>query len=281
MPNTISQLLQLGSEQLSPTSDSARLDSEILLAYVLQENRTYLFTWPEKTLTTTQHQCFIDLLERRRSGEPIAYIVGEQEFWSMSLRVTPDTLIPRPETELLVELCLEKITPGTNKKILDLGTGSGAIALAIAKECPECQVTGIEQSRQALIIAEGNAQNLKIKNVHFQHGHWFQQIAPDDNFDIIVSNPPYIAIHDPHLSQGDVRFEPETALTSGLDGLDDIRKIASQARRFLATDGWLLLEHGYDQSTLITELLTSLNYKNITDHNDLANLPRVVVAQYH
>ena len=227
MKNSLSYLLQFGNEQLSVTSDSARLDSEILLAYVLQENRTYLFTWPEKTMTSTQYQYFIDLLERRRRGEPIAYIVGEQEFWSMPLKVTADTLIPRPETELLVELSLEKIPPGTHKKILDLGTGSGAIALAIARERPACSVTGIEQSRQALIVATENAQSLKIKNVHFQHGHWFQPLGNEVNLDMIVSNPPYIALHYPHLSSGYVRFYAATALSCGFGGMDDLSEIAT------------------------------------------------------
>lgn len=279
MSDTISQLLQLGCEQLSSSSDSARLDSEILLADVLQENRTYLFTWPERLVNAAQRQNFIDLLDRRRAGEPIAYIVGEQEFWSMPLKVTPDTLIPRPETELLVELALQRIPSGSKLNILDLGTGTGAIALAIARERPGCTVTGIDQSLQAITIAKENAVTLGIGNVSFMSGHWFRSITADQKFDIIVSNPPYIALHDPHLSQGDVRFEPATALTSGDDGLDDIREISDQARHFLAPEGWLLIEHGYDQGEQITDLLTTLDYQNITDYNDLAKLPRIITAQ--
>ena len=280
MPYTISQILHDATEQLMLTSDTAHLDSEILLAYVLNENRSYLFTWPEKEITEQQHQHFSELLQRRIKGEPIAYIVGEQEFWSMPFKVTPDTLIPRPETELLVELALQQIESNANKTILDLGTGSGAIALAIAKERPACDVIGIDQSKQALIVAKENSQNLNIKNVSFLHGHWFRELATTNRYDVIVSNPPYIASQDPHLSKGDVRFEPDSALSSGSDGLDDIREIADTARQFLKTDGWLFMEHGYDQSTAITELLSTLGYKNITDHNDLAGLPRVVAAQY-
>lgn len=277
---TISQLLQHATEQLISSSDTARLDSEILLAYVLTENRTYLFTWPEKEITDQQSQHFSELLQRRTNGEPIAYIVGEQEFWSMPLKVTPDTLIPRPETELLVELALHSIPSKTTQKILDLGTGSGAIALAIAIERPTCTVTGIDQSKQALIVAVENAQNLNIKNVSFRHGHWFKELTQQLHYDVIVSNPPYIASQDPHLSKGDVCFEPDSALSSGVDGLDDIREIADTARQYLTPGGWLFMEHGYDQSTAITELLASLDYKNITDHNDLAGQPRIVSAQY-
>lgn len=280
MPYTISQLLQHATEQLNKTSDTARLDSEILLAYVLNENRTYLFTWPEKEITELQGQNFSKLLHRRMKGEPIAYIIGEQEFWSLPFKVTPDTLIPRPETELLVELSLQKIPPDANFNILDLGTGSGAIALAIAKERPLCRITGIDQSRQALIVAEDNAHNLKITNVHFQHSHWFHELNTTPQYHLIVSNPPYIASHDPHLSQGDVRFEPDSALSSGPDGLNDIREIADQARQFLVTGGWIFIEHGYDQSTAITNLLAHLDYKNIIDHKDLADLPRVASAQH-
>ena len=278
--STITQTLQHATEQFSVSSDSARLDAEILLAFVLNENRTYLFTWPEKEITTEQTNTFNDLLKRRLNGEPIAYIVGEQEFWSMPLKVTPDTLIPRPETELLVELALQQIPIDKVQNILDLGTGSGAIALAIAKERPQCAVTGIDQSKQALIIAEENALNLNIKNARFQHGHWFRELNPGQQYDVIVSNPPYIACHDPHLSKGDVQFEPDSALSSGSDGLDDIREIAEQARQFLTPDGWLLVEHGYDQHTAITELFHTLGYKNITDHKDLADLPRIITAQY-
>ena len=279
--STIAKILQDATEQLMLTSDTAHLDSEILLAFVLNENRTYLFTWPEKEITEQQGQHFSELLQRRTKGEPIAYIVGEQEFWSMPLKVTPDTLIPRPETELLVELALQQIESNANKTILDLGTGSGAIALAIAKERPACDVIGIDQSKQALFVAGENTQNLNIKNVSFLHGHWFRELATTNSYDVIVSNPPYIASQDPHLSKGDVRFEPDSALSSGSDGLDDISEIADTARQFLKADGWLFMEHGYDQNTAITELLTSLGYKNITDHNDLAGLHRVVAAQYN
>ena len=280
MSTTISQLLHNAAEQLSATSDTARLDSEILLASALNQNRTYLFTWPEKQITNEQADTFNTLLARRLKGEPVAYIIGMQEFWSLPFKVTADTLIPRPETELLVELALQQIPLDTKQNILDLGTGSGAIAFAIAKERPACDVTAIEQSKQALIVAEENAANLKIKNVQFQHGHWFREFDPKQQFHVIVSNPPYIASRDPHLSQGDVRFEPDSALASGDDGLDDIREIAAQARKFLVNNGWIFIEHGYDQSDTITTLFMQLGYKNIIDHKDLANLPRVIAAQF-
>ncbi|MFO7602858.1 MAG: peptide chain release factor N(5)-glutamine methyltransferase, partial [Gammaproteobacteria bacterium] len=185
-----------------------------------------------------------------------------------------------PETELLVEQALQLLDSSADKTVLDLGTGSGAIALAIAKERPHCQVTAIDQSRQALSVAQENARALHLPNVHVQHGHWCRTLAPGQRFDLIVANPPYIASNDPHLCQGDVRFEPETALSSGVDGLDDIREIAASARPFLRSGGWLLLEHGYQQGEAVAALLQSLAYQNISTHRDLAGLPRVTLAQY-
>ena len=277
---TITQSLQQATEQLNTKSDSARLDSEMLLAFALDQNRSYLYTWPDKTLTSQQQSHFQEFVNRRLAGEPIAYIVGQQEFWSMPLKVTPDTLIPRPETELLVELALEKIPLNTEQHILDLGTGSGAIALAIARERPACQVTGIEHCKQALIVACENARQLGINNIAFIDGHWFSPLEQSKRFDLIVSNPPYIPAADPHLSQGDVRFEPDSALSSGADGLDDIRQIAEDARRFLRPGGWLFIEHGYDQGAAVTSLLCQHHYKNVIDHKDLAGLPRVVAGQW-
>jgi release factor glutamine methyltransferase len=219
------------------------------------------------------------MIQRRQTGEPIAYITGQREFWSMELEVNQDTLIPRPETEVLVELALEKIPISAKVRIADLGTGSGAIALAIAKERPECQVIAIDQSANALETARANAKKHGIENVEFRCGNWFEPIR-SESFDIIVSNPPYVEENDPHLDQGDLRFEPQRALTAGLDGMDAIRHIVDLSRTVLKNQGWILLEHGYNQGPRIKQLLTQLGYQNVTIHCDLGGLARVAIGQF-
>jgi len=236
MPNTthkINDTLHDARPKLKGMSGSAQLETEILLAHVLECNRTYLRTWPEQKLTPEQQTQFQQFISRRAAGEPIAYITGKRDFWDMTLQVTPDTLIPRPETEHLVELALEKIPPGSQWQIADLGTGCGAIALAIARERPQCKIFATDQSTAALTVAQNNARHLGIKNISFMEGDWLepfsnQQVGQqaEQRFEMIVSNPPYIRPDDQHLGQGDLRYEPVQALCSKPDGLADIQAIA-------------------------------------------------------
>jgi len=274
---SINNILQLAQQKLRETSDSARIDSEILLTQALNCTRTYLRTWPERNITIEQHHQFLKLLTRRSNGEPIAYILGKREFWDMTLTVSPDTLIPRPETETLVELALERIPLDANWHIADLGTGSGAIALAVARERPACQLTATDISPAALIIAKENAKRLNINNIQFVGGPWFAPLT-GKVFEIIISNPPYVHPADPHLQQGDLRFEPLSALQSGTDGLADIRSICSVARDHLRPPGWLLLEHGYDQATEVSSIFQKFGYQKIQTENDLAQNARVTLG---
>jgi release factor glutamine methyltransferase len=255
-------------------SAEATLEARILLQQVLNVNHAWLIAHADDTLTPEQYAAFDALLQRRLNGEPIAHILGEREFFGLPLKVTADTLIPRPDTETLVEQALQTIPEQAVCQVLDLGTGTGAIALAIAKYRPQATVTAVDASKAALAVATENANNLGLNNVSFQYSDWFSQLQVQ-RFDMIVSNPPYIAENDPHLSQGDVRFEPKSALTSGADGLDDIRHIVSHAAHYLKPNGWLLLEHGYDQAQAVAELLTQANFTHIGHALDLAGIQRV------
>jgi release factor glutamine methyltransferase len=275
---SITQLLTEAVQQLEASSESARADAEILLAHCLQKSRTYLFTWPEKKPDNATQAAFMRLLSERLRGIPIAYLTGQREFWTLNLKVTPDTLIPRPETELLVETALALLPPSPTN-ILDLGTGTGAIALAIASERPDSQVTACDFSATALAVAAENASANNILNIQFILSDWFSAL-PAQRFDIIVSNPPYIEVDDPHLAQGDVRFEPLTALTAGQDGLDDIRHIVKTAAQWLQTDGWLLLEHGYQQGTAVTARLQASGFQNVRCLPDLTGNDRVSIGQW-
>ncbi len=269
----ISELLKKSSLQLEKISDSARLDAEVLLCSVLEKNRSYLMTWPERKLTENQLKQFKELLDQRLQGNPIAHITGHREFWSLDLKITKDTLIPRPETELLVEQVLQQFPITTKKSLLDLGTGSGAIALAIASERPQWKITATDQSTSTLNIAHENSQHLKITNIEFKQGNWFQAVS-NKKFDIIVSNPPYIVNTDPHLKSGDVSFEPLSALASGIDGLDDINKIVTQAKQHLNAGGFLIIEHGYDQQSAVNKIFQKAGFNKITQTQDLSNTPR-------
>lgn len=274
--NTIDSLLAAATEQLSH-SDSPRLDAELLLCAVLGESRSYLFTWPERSLSDEQQQQFAALLARRTAGEPVAHILGERGFWTLDLKVTAATLIPRPETELLVEATLERLPKG-GARVVDLGTGSGAIALAIGSECPACEVVGVERSEAALAVAQENARRNAISNVRFLQGSWYEPLA-GQRFEVIVANPPYICDDDPHLAEGDVRFEPITALASGADGLDDIRLIIAGAPDHLVPGGWLLLEHGYDQGPAVAALLRGAGFTAVEVLRDLQGHDRVALGQ--
>ncbi|MCK8071970.1 peptide chain release factor N(5)-glutamine methyltransferase [Vibrio sp. 1CM23M] len=260
---------------------SPSIDAAVLLCHALDKPRSYLLTWPEKHLTSEQESEFNALLKRRLTGEPVAYIIGEREFWSLSLKVSPSTLIPRPDTERLVEVALDK-TYGKQGAILDLGTGTGAIALALASEMPNRQVTGIDLRPEAQQLATENAQRLNITNATFLHGSWFEPLSSEDvvKFSLIVSNPPYIEKNDPHLSQGDVRFEPITALVAEEKGLADIRYISENARGFLENEGWLAFEHGYDQGLAVREIMQALGYLDVVTEKDYGGNDRVTLGRY-
>ncbi|AXO89842.1 peptide chain release factor N(5)-glutamine methyltransferase [Pseudomonas parafulva] len=260
-----------------PDSSSARLDAELLLSAALGKSRSYLHTWPERIVSSEAADTYAGWLERRRAGEPVAYILGHQGFWKLDLEVAPHTLIPRPDTELLVEAALE-LLPASAAQVLDLGTGTGAIALALASECPAWQVTAVDRVEEAVALAERNRQRLHLANVQVRASHWFEAL-PGERFDLIISNPPYIASEDPHLSAGDVRFEPSSALVAGADGLDDLRLIIARAPQHLMAGGWLLLEHGYDQASAVRELLTASGFSDVGSRRDLGGHERISLGR--
>jgi release factor glutamine methyltransferase len=267
---TIVKLIAYGQQHLSTISDSAKLDVELLICFVIDKPRTYLLTWPEKILSLAQTTQFTELLLRRIQGEPIAYIVKIREFWSLPLQVSPATLIPRPDTEVLVELVLNNHSD-ENLNCLDLGTGTGAIALALASEKGRWQIDAIDFSHDAVTLAKTNASNLNLAQVNIFQSDWFSAVTEDKHYDVIVSNPPYIDEQDQHLVQGDVRFEPKTALVAADNGLADIKIIVSQARNYFNKLGYLYIEHGFEQSIAVQELLAKNGYEKIQtfkDYND-------------
>jgi len=268
----VRELLVAGRNLLADQS-SGRFEAEILLGTVLEVERGWLFANPEHETRPDQAARFLALAERRKGGEPVAYLTGQREFWSLSLQVTPDVLIPRHETELLIETVLAHIPQDTQWRIADLGTGSGAIALAIASERPLCEIHATDISAPALNVAKKNAQKFAPGRISFHLGSWLEPLG--GRFSVIVSNPPYIAADDPHLRQGDCRFEPGVALTPGQDGLSAIRQIASEARHFLEPDGFLAIEHGYDQGADARQALTDLGYREVITYMDLEKRDRI------
>ena len=251
------------------------VDAQVLLAHVLDVPRAWLAAHGNDALPPESANAFFALAKRRRDGEPVAQLTGVREFWGLVLGVTPDVLIPRPETETLVELALMLALDDRPVKIVDLGTGSGAIALSLARERPQAQVTGTDISAAALAVARDNASRLDIGNVSFVQSDWFASLG-GERFDLVVSNPPYIANTDPHLQEGDVRFEPRVALTPGGDGLTALRAIVAGARAHLVAGGHLVVEHGYDQSMTVQALFHEAGFDRITVRNDLAGIARVV-----
>lgn len=258
---------------------TSRIEVQCLLQHVLSVQRAYLLAHPEHILSEAQQDAFDALLQRRLRGEPIAHLLGEREFFGLNLKVTPATLIPRPDTELIVELALNRISQTQPCRVLDMGTGSGAIALAIAKHKLNAEVVAVDASQDALAVAIENAQRLDISNVSFIQSNWFSALN-GQCFDLIVSNPPYIASDDIHLSQGDLRFEPLSALASGMDGLDDIRRIISSAPQYLTSNSWLLLEHGYDQAASVRDLLTQRGFVSVFSEKDIAGIERVTGGSF-
>lgn len=286
---TIIQLIQSSKIQLNMRLNlnpkEAKFEAQLLLLHILNKDHAWLIAHENDYIPTEVETRFQTLLNRRLDGEPIAYILGCREFYGMHLKVTPDTLIPRPDTETLVEAALSKIPLHTfqpktlqAKSILDLGTGSGAIALAIAKNCPFANVIAVDASQSALNIAIENARNLTINNVQFLLSDWFNTLN-GKKFDLIVSNPPYIEADDAHLKQGDLRFEPESALASGSDGLKDIRQIIHSAPKHLNTNGWLMLEHGYNQAPTVATLFKQAGFAEISHVLDLGGIERVTIGQ--
>lgn len=277
---TLASVLKSSSEQLLQ-SDSALLDVQIMLADVLAVNRSYFYTWPEKVIEPEQLHQFERLLTRRINGEPIAYIIGYQEFWSLNFKVSPATLIPRADTETLVEAVLDNITQ-TNAKGIDLGTGTGAIALSLAHEMKQWSLLGIDYNHDAVSLAKENQQSLSINNTQFIQSSWLENV--DESWigqcDFIVSNPPYIDKNDPHLSLGDVRFEPASALIADNNGLQDYIDIMSSAKPFLKSNAYLLFEHGFEQAKAVAALFESHGYFNIITLQDISGNDRVTFAQY-
>jgi release factor glutamine methyltransferase len=270
----LAQDVAAACQALGLERDEARSEVQALLQSVLDVNRAYLLAHPERVLDEQEHSRYQKLLQRRLQGEPLAYILGEREFFGLSFQVTPATLIPRADTELLVELALARIPPQGPCRVLDLGTGSGAIALSIAHARADIDVTAVDGSEAALAVAQENARRLGVGNVRLLRSDWFGALD-DQHYHLIVSNPPYIPEGDAHLARGDLRFEPLSALAAGADGLDDIRRIIDGAGAHLTAGGWLLLEHGYDQAAAVRALLSRAGFEKVCSNNDLAGIERV------
>jgi release factor glutamine methyltransferase len=250
------------------------LDARALLAHVLGHDAAYLIAHGGEALAGDRHRAFEELVVRRAAGEPVAYLTGHREFYGLDFRVTPAVLIPRPETELLVELVLERLPPGAPARVLDLGTGSGCVAVCVARERPQARVVAVDMSRAALELAQENAATYGVLNIEFRLSNWFSRLA-DETFTVIAANPPYVAVGDPHLAQGDLPHEPAQALVAGADGLACLRAIADAAPAHLTSGGWLLLEHGHDQASQCREFLSHAGFTEVLSRPDLAGIERV------
>jgi release factor glutamine methyltransferase len=274
---TIGQAVSQLSSQLANHSSSARLDTELLLAYVLNKPRSIIYSHPEIILTAEHWLTVQRLAKQRCQGLPLAYITGHKEFWSLTLQVSPATLIPRPETEQLVAQALQLLQPDLPCRVADLGTGSGAIAIALAYHRPHWIITATDNSVAALALAQRNAEALALTNIRFLQGHWCDALAAGEKWHAIISNPPYLAADDPHLAQ--LSFEPSSALIAQDHGLADLRTIINQATAFLMPSGWLMLEHGHTQAAAVASLLATTPYYNCQQLTDLAGIKRITIAQ--
>ncbi len=280
MASEVAQLIAEGSARLRRVADDPRHEAEILLGAALGKTRAWIMAHPEeRTLDCEATDRYEAYVTRRSHGEPVAYVLGEKEFWSLPLAVTPDVLIPRPETELVVELALAHLPPGAAARVLDLATGSGAIALAIAHERPGAGVIGTDVAAAAIEVARRNALQLRLGNVEFVAGNWFEPVA-GQQFDLVVSNPPYIAAGDERVEPGVRRFEPHGALFSGSEGLDALRVIAAEAGSHLEGGGWLIVEHGDQQGPAVRDLLETAGFGDVTTHRDLAGLERCTAGRW-
>lgn len=284
--SSIREILNRAADLLSMVSDVPKLEAEILLAFVMKRPRSYLHTWPELKLADCVVTCFEGAIRRRAAGEPVAYLTGTKEFWTMDLTVNSATLIPRPETELLVELILkldfqEQINHQTNfvPKVADMGTGTGAISLALAKERPDFLIFATDINEQALITAKENAERHGVNNISFCQGSWCSAL-PETDFDVIVSNPPYIAETEWPLYANGLQYEPYSALVSGKDGMDAIRELTKTAKRYLRDGGYLLMEHGMQQAAVVQNLLSNEGYSEIITHKDLAGHDRATLCRF-
>jgi release factor glutamine methyltransferase len=278
MSESVRMLLENAAASLARTSPSAALDAQVLLALVLGRSRGELRSRPEHVPSADERARFAELVRRRGTGEPVAYLRGVREFWSMPLRVTADVLVPRPETELVVEIALARIPEDVSWRVLDLGTGSGAIALAIARERPRCTVIATDLSGEALDVARENASALGVRNVELRRGEWYAPL-PGERFHLIASNPPYVAEGDPALRTGELSFEPNVALAAGTDGLRALRAVGAGAPAHLEQGGLIVLEHGGDQRDAVREMLEANGFELIQCYQDLAGLDRVSAAR--
>jgi release factor glutamine methyltransferase len=273
----IQETLQQATTTLAESSPSAALDAQVLLTFVLNCNTAHLAAWPEKDLEAAQNTVYQQLIQQRLQGTPVAHLTGSREFWSLDFLVNDSTLIPRPETETLIAFTLEHFAGEKNIKLLDMGTGTGAIAISIAKEKPHWKIFASDVSEQALKLAIQNDDRQQT-NITFIESNWFDHIN-DTNFDIIISNPPYIRSDDPHLSQGDVRFEPSSALVSGKTGMQDIEHLCQHAKEYLSENGWLIIEHGYDQKHLVAGCFAANDYSEIKQKKDLSGHTRMTAGK--
>ncbi|MCW3172978.1 peptide chain release factor N(5)-glutamine methyltransferase [Shewanella subflava] len=276
--STIVEAQQWAFSQLASTSESAHVDAEALLVHCLNKSRSFLYTWPEKTLTVEQFKNFQQMVKKRQQGMPVAHIIGEREFWSLPFIVNESTLIPRPDTEILVETALN-LDVRFNARVLDLGTGTGAIALSIAHERPKWRITAIDKVPEAVALAKANRANLNLEQVEILQSDWFSAVK-DRDFDLIVSNPPYIDEQDEHLHMGDVRFEPQSALTAADEGFADLYHIADKAREHLLPGGFLLLEHGYQQAMKVRQKLIDLGYIDVATVRDFGSNDRCTIGTW-
>ncbi len=275
---TIQQALQQARQNLAESSPTAGLDAQVLLTHILQCNTAHLLAWPEKKLNKEQIANYQQLIQQRQQGRPVAHLTSSREFWSLEFSVNDSTLIPRPETETLIEFILDKFSNKKNLKLLDMGTGTGAIAITIATEKPGWKIFASELIADALKLARDNSNSHQTKNISFIQSDWFNNIK-DKDFDIIVSNPPYIANDDPHLLAGDVRFEPQSALSAGVIGMDDIKHLCLHAKNYLTQNGWLIIEHGYNQKQLVSDCFVKNGFTQIEQKQDLSGHTRMTAGK--